>query len=65
MGKVLILTQQSGRTDFNDEMRLFALQGRYLDSLVPATTLYTVSFGIKYVSVVLLTFYAHIFGDLK
>lgn len=32
-----------------DEMRLFALQGKYLDALTPATTLYTVSFGIKYV----------------
>jgi hypothetical protein len=37
------------RTDFVAEARLFFLQGHFLDALVPSQTLYTVSFGIKYV----------------
>ncbi|RDB17660.1 hypothetical protein Hypma_001210 [Hypsizygus marmoreus] len=42
--------QQNGasqRTDFVAETRLFLLQGKYLDSLVPSQMLYTVAFGIK------------------
>ncbi|EIN03560.1 hypothetical protein PUNSTDRAFT_139441 [Punctularia strigosozonata HHB-11173 SS5] len=39
---------QTARTDFNDEMRLFFVQGTVLDPLTPETTLYTVAFGIKY-----------------
>jgi len=35
------------RTDFVAETALFLLQGKYLDSLVPSETLYTVSFGIN------------------
>ncbi|KAF8882870.1 hypothetical protein BD779DRAFT_1749815 [Infundibulicybe gibba] len=35
------------RTDFLAEMRLFALQGKLLDPLVPSQTLYTVAFGIN------------------
>lgn len=38
------------RTDFVAETKLFLLQGKYLDALVPSQTLYTVSFGIKYVN---------------
>ncbi|KII84196.1 carbohydrate esterase family 16 protein [Plicaturopsis crispa FD-325 SS-3] len=37
----------SARTDFNDETRLFLLQGKFLDALVPNTTIYTVAFGIN------------------
>ncbi|KAF9461346.1 tyrosyl-DNA phosphodiesterase-domain-containing protein [Collybia nuda] len=37
----------SQRTDFVAETKLFLLQGRYLDSLVPSQTLYTVAFGIN------------------
>ncbi|KAF8064418.1 hypothetical protein FPV67DRAFT_1504971 [Lyophyllum atratum] len=35
------------RTDFVAETRLFLLQGKFLDSLVPSQTLYTVAFGIN------------------
>ncbi|KAJ7347504.1 hypothetical protein DFH08DRAFT_779710 [Mycena albidolilacea] len=35
------------RTDFVAEARLFFLQGRFLDALVPSQTLYTVGFGIN------------------
>ncbi|KAJ7181478.1 hypothetical protein C8R43DRAFT_969260 [Mycena crocata] len=35
------------RTDFVAETRLFFLQGRFLDALVPSQTLYTVAFGIN------------------
>ncbi|KAG6898387.1 hypothetical protein C0995_009785 [Termitomyces sp. Mi166 len=35
------------RSDFVAQMRLFQLQGKFLDSLVPSQTLYTVAFGIK------------------
>ncbi|GLB44402.1 hypothetical protein LshimejAT787_1700290 [Lyophyllum shimeji] len=35
------------RTDFVAETRLFLLQGKFLDPLVPSQTLYTVAFGIN------------------
>ncbi|KAJ3821893.1 hypothetical protein F5878DRAFT_543796 [Lentinula raphanica] len=35
------------RTDFVAETSLFLQQGRFLDSLIPEETIYTVSFGIK------------------
>ncbi|KAK7462126.1 hypothetical protein VKT23_007729 [Stygiomarasmius scandens] len=35
------------RTDFVSEASLFFLQGKFLDSLVPSQTLYTVAFGIN------------------
>ncbi|KAG6877300.1 hypothetical protein C0992_010318, partial [Termitomyces sp. T32_za158] len=35
------------RSDFVAQTHLFQLQGKFLDSLVPSQTLYTVAFGIK------------------
>ncbi|KAK7017676.1 hypothetical protein R3P38DRAFT_2716336 [Favolaschia claudopus] len=35
------------RSDFVSQAALFALQGRFLDALVPEETLYTVGFGIN------------------
>ncbi|KAH0580090.1 hypothetical protein H2248_002900 [Termitomyces sp. 'cryptogamus'] len=35
------------RSDFVAQTRLFQLQGKFLDSLVPSQTLYTVAFGIN------------------